>query len=301
MSNYSESFFDENNQNASWYKVFQLVKPESKVLDVGCSSGNFGKVLINRKNCAVDGIELDESDATEARKKLRQVWVLNIETDDLKKLGKNKYDVIYFGDVIEHLVHPSTTLKRIKPLLNNGGRVLFSIPNMGHIAVRLDLLSGDLDYTETGLIDKTHLHFYTQKEIFRVFEEAGYRIEKMDFVRKDYPKALIAKTLKGQGLKPNDKFYKNMAKTDASAFQFVGSAAVSTARKHTLPQFGPIDMFESFYNDTKSNYELTIRQLENELLEAQKLLSKKTRLTKKARSIAGKAKRRIKSIRTKQP
>src|SRR6185437_1634404 len=190
MSNYTNSFFSEENHNTSWYKVFHLIKDKSSVLDVGCSSGNFGHELIKRKGCVVDGIELDTGDAKIAAKKLRNVWVLNIEFDDISKIKKRAYDYVYFGDVIEHLVQPIETLKRVKSLLKPDGAVLFSIPNMGHIAVRLDLLEGNFPITETGLLDKTHLHFYTQEEVERVFGEAGYAIKNLDFVKKDYPKAL---------------------------------------------------------------------------------------------------------------
>lgn len=265
MSNYSESYFDESNQNASWYKVFNLIPEKSKVLDIGCSSGNFGAVLIERKKCEVYGIEPDKQDAEEAARKLKKVWQLNVETDDLETVGIGKYDAIYFGDVIEHLVHPIDTLLRVKPLLKKGGAILFSIPNMGHIGVRLALLEGNFDYTETGLTDKTHLHFYTQKEVHRVFEEAGYKIDVLDFVSKDYPKALLKKHLEKLGLHPKDKFYKMMSATDASAFQFVGKAQPSKVRNHKLQNFGPIDMFESFFEDTKQNYENRIKELETKL------------------------------------
>ncbi len=272
MSNYADSHFDEKSQNTSWHKVFSFIQPQSKVLDVGCSSGNFGKVLISKKQCTVDGIELDKKDAKEAAKKLHTVRVLDIEKDSLSGLGKNEYDCIYFGDVIEHLVDPVETLKRIKTLLKNSGAVVFSIPNMGHLSVRLDLLGGKLEATETGLLDKTHLHFYTQDEVLRVFEEAGYRIDKLDFVKKDYPKQLLEKHLAKLGLKANEKFYQLMQQTDAAAFQFVGMAVPSTIKKHKLPKFGPVDMFEKFYEDTKKNYEIEIKRLKNEI----KILKYKT-------------------------
>lgn len=265
MSNYSDSSFDEANENTSWFKVFSLIPEGAKLLDIGCSSGNFGEVLIRKKNCHVDGIELDKSDAALARKKLGNVWVLNVETDSLDDIDKSGYDVIYFGDVVEHLVHPSQTLERVKPLLKKDGIILFSIPNMGHISVRLDLLRGDFNYTETGLLDKTHLHFYTQSEVVRVFEEAGYHIEKLDFVKKDYPDKLLKQYLAKYGLSANKDFMKKMHQTDASAFQFVGTASPAKKKHHTLATFGPIDMFEGFYNDTVSGYESRIKDMERDL------------------------------------
>lgn len=265
MSNYSDSAFDESSENTSWYKVFKLVPESSTVLDIGCSSGNFGQVLIERKACTVDGVELDSKDAKTAAKKLRNVWQLNVEYDDIKPLGNGRYDVIYFGDVVEHLVDPIATLQRIKHLLKPTGVILFSIPNMGHIGIRLALLAGDFEYTETGLLDKTHLHFYTQPEVKRVYESAGYRINHLDFVKKDYPKELLKKYLEKYGLKANEDFYKRMAQTDASAFQFVGTAIPASVKNHKLKQFGPIDLFEKFHEDTKKNYESEISNLNERL------------------------------------
>ena len=239
----------------------------------------------------MDGVELDENDAKLASHKLRNVWALNIETDELSELGNNKYDIIYFGDVIEHLVDPVSVLHRIEPLLEYHGKIIFSIPNMGHIGVRLALLTGEFEYTETGLLDKTHLHFYTQKEVVRVFELAGYSITKLDFVEKDYPRKLIEKQLSSNGLKASSKFYKKMSQTDASAFQFVGVAEPAKIRVHKLKQFGPIDLFEKFYEDTKSGYEEQIRNLKLAIDELNKTIKYKEKYP--YRNIVGYVKRKV--------
>lgn len=268
MSNYSDSSFDASNANSSWYKAFHLIPPKSLVLDIGCSSGNFGAELIAHRGCIVDGIEVDSSDVKAAQKKLRKVCSLDIEKDDLSFINE-KYDVIYFGDVIEHLINPVETLKRVKPLLMDKGVILFSIPNMAHISVRLALLKGNFGYSETGLIDKTHMHFYDQHEVERVFNGAGYEITNLEFIEKDYPKELLGKELKKIGLNSTEKFYKLAAKPDASAFQFVGSAKPSTIKHHRLAEFGPIDMFDSFYENTKLGYEHQIKELKQKLEKTQ--------------------------------
>lgn len=266
MSNYSDSAFDPENANTSWYKAFRLITPKTKVLDVGCSSGNFGNELVKRLDCVVDGVEINPDDARRARKKLRNVYVLNIETDSLSAI-KDTYDTIYFGDVIEHLVDPVAALKKIKSLLKKEGNIVFSIPNMAFIGVRLDLLDGSFDYTETGLLDKTHLHYYTKSEIERVFEEAGLAIDSFDYVQKDYPKAILTKELKKVGLTPNETFFKLAASVDASAFQFVGKVSMGSSlkKKAKRPQFGPVDLFENFYNDTVTNHKLEVAKLKNEI------------------------------------
>jgi len=285
MSNYTKSYFDESNTNHSWYKAYTLIAANSKVLDVGCSSGNFGEVLIKRKNCVVDGIELDKDDVKRAAKKLHRVYRLNVESDSLLRL-KDKYDYLYFGDVIEHLFNPLATLKKVKSLLKPNGSIIFSIPNMGHISVRLELLKGNFEYTETGLLDKTHIRFFTLDEVKRVFNESGYAVEKLDYVEKDYPKKLIDQILTKQGLKANNKFYEMAAQPAASAFQFIGEAKANTAIKaKPLKQYGPVDHFETFYNDTVDSYKMQLEQKNKliEELENRKTLNQKVilRLRKK--------------------
>ena len=133
---------------------------------------------------------------------------------------------------------------------------------MAHISIRLALLGGVFEYTETGLLDKTHLHFYTLAEVNRVFSDAGMKLDRLEFVEKDYPKPLIEKELKKWGLKANEDFYKRAQSAEVSAFQFVGSALLSSDIKKTkLKQFGPIDLFEGFHKDVVSGYELEIKRL----------------------------------------
>lgn len=266
MSNYSDSAFSDENQNSSWYKVLQLVPDKAEVLDVGCSSGNFGVELIRHKGCVVDGIEIDKGDAAKAAKKLRKVVVLDIERDNIEDI-KALYDVIYFGDVIEHLVNPTKALAKIKKLLKPQGKIVFSIPNMAHATVRLQLLKGEFEYTETGLIDKTHLHFYNLKEVQNVFKEAGFKIRKLDFVEKDYPNELIKDYLKGLGLTPTKQFYELMHQADAAAFQFVGEAVVLKEGEKPMKrkQFGPIDFFETFYENSVGAMRQHIKNLESEV------------------------------------
>jgi 2-polyprenyl-3-methyl-5-hydroxy-6-metoxy-1,4-benzoquinol methylase len=256
MSNYSDSKFSEDT-NSSWFKVFNYIDSGTKVLDIGCSSGNFGKVLIDKKKCVVDGIEPDQADFDEARKKLRNVYQLNVETDDLSLID-DRYDFIYFGDVIEHLVHPVETLRRVRTLLKEDGAIVFSIPNMSHLSVRLMLLGGKFMYGETGLLDKTHLHFYTHQEVQRVFSEAGYAIVDLDPVLKDYPKEILEEELKAVGLSITQKFIDFAASTEASVYQFVGIArpgAKKNAISKKLDIVSPVDKFQIYLDQTKEYYE----------------------------------------------
>ena len=261
MSNYSSSAYRDD-QNTSWYKINHLIEDGSTVLDIGCSSGNFGEVLIKNKKCIVDGIELDIDDATEARKKLRNVYVLNIETDSLDELTE-KYEYIYFGDVIEHLVDPAKALQRLSPLFKNHkkAKVLFSLPNMSHISVRLMLLNGNFEYGRTGLLDNTHLHFYTLNELNRVFNRAGMEIVHFDPVIKDYPSSILDEELSAVGLKNTKKFTEFVNSTNASVYQLVGYAMYAEVPAVVeLEASSPRDAFSDHLEKTVEHYEHLISE-----------------------------------------
>lgn len=225
MSNYSSSTLEYDNPNSSWYKTRNLIPDGSTVLDIGCSSGNFGKNLIDTKHCIVDGVEMTQSDVVLARKHLRTVLALNIESE-ANKINE-KYDVVFFGDVIEHLVDPVSTLQAMRRLLKPKGRIVFSIPNMSHMLVRLAVMRGEFGYGETGLLDKTHLHFYTINEVKRIFAEAGFAIKTLDFVRRDVPLEVINRELSRVGLVAEKKFEKVAQSVDAAAYQIIGEARIS--------------------------------------------------------------------------
>jgi 2-polyprenyl-3-methyl-5-hydroxy-6-metoxy-1,4-benzoquinol methylase len=289
MSNYSSSEFDEDNTNSSWYKASRLIPIKSKVLDVGCSSGNFGAYLIDKRDCKVDGIELFEEDFKLSSKKLRKVWNLNVESDSLKEVDDD-YDVIYMGDVIEHLVDPARSLKKLKELLNNTGFLVFSVPNMANIMVRLHLLNGDFDYTETGILDKTHIHFYTLKELERVINEGGMEVREIDFVEKDLPNKLIDSVLSKHGLKASKEFYKLAHQPEAAAFQFVGVAQPNIGKpiKVRRGNFSPIDFFEDYHNGVVNSLNDQIKVLEHKLKDNQGKAYPTDKVIKKTKEIVKK-------------
>lgn len=239
MSNYSDSF-QINNQNHPWNKAFEIISDGSTILDVGCSSGNFGEALIKYKKCIVDGIEPDAEDAKKAKAKLRYVFNGSIEDAKKTKIKKQKYDYIVFLDVIEHLYKPSEILKDIKSLLGNNGGIVFSIPNMEHISVRLKLFEGKFGYGETGLLDNTHLHFYSKKEIIYLFSKSGYIINKLFFTEAKYSTDLIKAELNKLGItKFNSNLIENLTKPESYIFQYIGLASPGELKNSGREKYFP--------------------------------------------------------------
>jgi hypothetical protein len=101
----------------------------------------------------------------------------SIEDLDLSEtFGEEKFDVVIFSDVLEHLVDPSEVLRAVRPLIAPGGYVCSSIPNIAHGSIRLALLAGRFDYAELGLMDRTHLRFFTREGMRHLFAAAGYEV-----------------------------------------------------------------------------------------------------------------------------
>jgi 2-polyprenyl-3-methyl-5-hydroxy-6-metoxy-1,4-benzoquinol methylase len=145
-----------------WVVLNEITKPET-VLDVGCSYGDFG-IQLKSKGCAVDGVEIYEPAFKEATKVLDSVFKLDMDSPETIRNGISKcYSLITFMDVLEHCKDPETVLRLYKSKLIDGGRVYISLPNVVNIRERLLFLLGNFDYQEYGVLDKTHLRFYTKK------------------------------------------------------------------------------------------------------------------------------------------
>jgi len=154
-----------------------LIGRGSRVLDVGTSTGTVAGALRDR-GARVWGVEIDEEAAKEAAMVCEQVVIGDVEQLDLDaELAQHEFDWLLLLDVLEHLRDPLATLQRCASLLAPGGRVLISIPNIAHASVRLQLLRGRFQYTETGLLDRTHLRFFDQDSVRELLAEAGLTVE----------------------------------------------------------------------------------------------------------------------------
>src|SRR5215471_6584993 len=157
--------------------VLSLVPSQARVLEFGCATGYMSKVLRERLGCTVTGIEVDERAAEQARGRADRVIVGDAEHLDLTEaLGSEHFDVVLFADVLEHLRDPSAMLLRVRSFLGENGLVVASIPNIAHGSVRVALLGGDFRYTRKGLLDDSHLRFFTRESVIALFEDAGYVI-----------------------------------------------------------------------------------------------------------------------------
>lgn len=146
------------------------------VLDVGCGEGNFGALVKKTNNCEVWGIDIDAASVEKAAQKLDRTFVSDIATD-LAMLPDDYFDAIFFNDVLEHLVDPCSLLEEMGSKLSSQGVIIASIPNVRYFRNLLKVcFRKDWEYEDSGVMDRTHLRFFTRKSIRRMFEGAGYRV-----------------------------------------------------------------------------------------------------------------------------
>lgn len=153
-----------------------LPETAKKIMDVGCGNGAFASLVKQRNNAEVWGIELMEEEAKVAQTVLHKVFIGNCEKY-IDGLPENYFDAIYFNDVLEHLVDPYAVLETLKSKLSPKGVIISSIPNVRFFRTfwRVVFLK-DWKYDEYGIMDKTHLRFFTGKSIKRMYEELGYEV-----------------------------------------------------------------------------------------------------------------------------
>jgi SAM-dependent methyltransferase len=157
-------------------EVAALVPPEClRVLEVGCGSGELGRLLRARGH-HVTGIELVPEMAERARRWLDRVETADVETDGFP-FPPASFDALIFADVLEHLVDPWRVLREAVAVLAEGGVVVASIPNVQNLDVLRRLLRGRWDYRERGILDFGHLRFFTLHTIRGLFAQAGLTLE----------------------------------------------------------------------------------------------------------------------------
>ncbi len=148
----------------------------ARILDVGCGTGSVTKIILASSSGQVVGIEPDPVRARVAL--ARGIDVRNsFLTDELvRALGQ--FDVVMFADVLEHLPNPSTMLDLARGALTPGGCIVASVPNIAHWSVRANLMRGRFDYESCGIMDATHLRWFTKHTIVALFKSVGMRVER---------------------------------------------------------------------------------------------------------------------------
>lgn len=204
--------------NTSHALMLRLVGANKRVLDVGCATGYLARAL-REQGCTVSGVEFDAAAAEEAAPALERIVVGDLERLDLPaEFAGEQFDVVVFGDVLEHLRDPLPVLRSVRELLRPGGAVVISVPNIAHGDVRLALLQGKFTYRNLGLLDNTHVHFFTRESLRGFLQEAGFVAVDVQTTTADLLTTELADDARGADPRLIEELRDDI---DATTYQFV--------------------------------------------------------------------------------
>lgn len=168
-----DAYYSASRQDMLKYVDF----PVQTILDIGCGEGNFAS---NFPDAEYWGVEPTSKQAMIAKSK--RLNILNGTYDDVaEQIPNGHFDLIACNDVIEHMIDPVGFLQNIKQKLSPHGKLIASIPNIRHVTVAFKLLFyGEFDYENSGIMDYTHLHFFTPKSFRKIVQDCGWIVEKLE-------------------------------------------------------------------------------------------------------------------------
>jgi O-antigen biosynthesis protein len=161
--------------------LMRLIPRQSRVLELGCASGYLSGYMEQALGCRVTGLEIDPAATTIAATRCSEVHTVDLDLPDPLQVARASapYDVMLAAAVFEHVKFPDRILQQARQLLKPDGIVIISLPNVAHWRLRLELLRGNFDYVDYGVMDRTHLHLYTVKTARNLLEEQGYKVERL--------------------------------------------------------------------------------------------------------------------------
>lgn len=175
-------YLEEINEGVVRQVPWQRSDPRPAVLDVGCGSGALSEA-ISKKGYDVWGIEENREAAGRAAPRIDRVMQLNLHDFDAVRaaLGATRFDYLVFSDVLEHVYDPFSVLREYLRYVKDGGRVVISVPNALVWTNRLGFLFGRFEYADTGVMDRTHVRWFTFRSAKRLVRAAGCTLEKVDY------------------------------------------------------------------------------------------------------------------------
>lgn len=257
---------DTAEKNDSHMGLATRIKPKQRVLELGCSSGYLSKFLQQDLACKLVGVDINESALLQAAPYCQQTIVADLDNDSwLTEIQGQQFDVVLCADVLEHLKNPAAMLASLKPFLHKESRLLASVPNVAHASIRLELLQGHFDYESLGLLDDTHLHFYTRNGLISMLMQAGYVCCDISYSISDLADEAIEQHLAKVGLQASVKARKLLHAPDAVAYQFIVEALpVQAELAQHLPQHltpKPLVSSGVFYGEKQERITLLEQQL----------------------------------------
>ena len=168
-------------QRSSLSVLAAFVAPRTRVLDLGTGSGTLGRHLRDSKGCFVDGFTVSAEEASLAIPWYHHVQVGNLEQSGWSSVFEPEvYDVIVCADVLEHVRRPEDVLREARSLLKPGGLLLVSVPNVAYAGLVADLMHGRWEYGPEGLLDASHMRFFTRDSFARLLKREGWHLHRAE-------------------------------------------------------------------------------------------------------------------------
>ncbi len=170
-----EQIFKKYGLSPTQQEILRIVGEKKTILEIGSSSGYMTRAFLDN-GCIVDVVECDQKAVAKLPKQVRRTLNVSIENDEIFTTFR-KFDFIIMADVLEHLVNPEQVLKRLCEISSVNTKLLISLPNIASWVGRKQLFfKGDFQYQESGLLDRTHLHFYTVNTLPKLLSEQGWKV-----------------------------------------------------------------------------------------------------------------------------
>lgn len=224
-------------------RLLRRIPKGASVLELGPATGYCSRYLREALDCTVDAVELSAEMAEHARPWCRRLVVGNVEELDLEQvLGGQAYEIILCADVIEHLRDPWSLARKLSQCLLPGGRLLLSVPNVGYLGLLVDLLRGNFRYRDEGLLDRTHLRFFTFDSVRELLEQTGWHVWAAEQVALSLTDSEFRVRLETLSPALRDEL---LARPDALCYQWVVEARRSPALQPVaLPNVPSEDRFQ---------------------------------------------------------
>jgi GT2 family glycosyltransferase/predicted SAM-dependent methyltransferase len=196
-----------------------FVREQARVLDLGIGSGSLGRDLREELRCRLDGVTINPQEQAIAASWYERIAVLDLDRAGWElEFEAQAYDVIVCADVLEHLKHPEQVLAACHRLLRPDGALLVSVPNVAYAGSVAELMRGNFDYGREGLMDRTHLRFFTRRSFQKLLAAHGWEVEAVEAI--DQPLHETEFTLAFDALPPAVARHV-LAQPDANAYQLV--------------------------------------------------------------------------------
>lgn len=187
---FEESALDKNMINNDKVWLFKQIKPNTNILDAGCAQGEIGGLVKECPGCKIYGVEINEDAIAFVKSKgaYADIFQFNLEhpdadSEEYKRFLSTapQFDYIIFSNVLEHMVDPTAVLYNFGNYLKIGGKVLISVPNIAHADISLNLLNGVFNYSDVGILDNTHVRFFTKQSFAQWIDDSNQYAEKFHY------------------------------------------------------------------------------------------------------------------------